>query len=57
MGRRKKAGLVLGELVSALEGRLQPPFGVVLGSPREATEVAAALQTRLAPTDGSAITC
>ena len=43
MGRRKKPDATLGELVAALEGKLQPPFGVVLGSPREAAEVAAAL--------------
>jgi 16S rRNA (guanine1207-N2)-methyltransferase len=43
MARRKRSGAPLGELVSALEGKLQPPFGVVLGSPHEAAEVAAAL--------------
>jgi 16S rRNA (guanine1207-N2)-methyltransferase len=43
MARRKRTGAALGELVGALEGKLQPPFGIVLGSPREAAEVAAAL--------------
>ena len=56
MARRKRTGPAPGELVGALEGRLQPPFGVVLGSPREAAEVAAALQGRLSPAP-AAITC
>ncbi len=43
MARRKKPGPAPGEVVAALEGKLQPPFGVILGSPREAAEVAAAL--------------
>jgi 23S rRNA (guanine1835-N2)-methyltransferase len=47
MARRKKTAATLGELVSALEGKLQPPFGVVLGSPHEATEIVEALQDRL----------
>src|SRR5438105_3670514 len=56
MARRKRTGPAVGELVGALEGRLQPPFGVVLGSPREAAEVAAALQGRLSPAP-AALTC
>ena len=52
MARRKRTGPAVGELVGALEGRLQPPFGVVLGSPREAAEVAAALQGRPTAANG-----
>src|SRR5947209_2654879 len=48
MPRKKKTAPTTGELVSALEGKLQPPFGVVLGSPHEALEIVAALQERLA---------
>jgi 16S rRNA (guanine1207-N2)-methyltransferase len=57
MARKKRAGPALGELVSALEGKLQPPFGVILGSPREAAEVAAALAERVPAADSNAITC
>src|SRR5262245_10343082 len=57
MARRKRTGPAVGELVSALEGRLQPPFGIVLGSPREAAEVAAALRACLTAANGNALTC
>ena len=57
MARRKRTAAAPGELIGALEGKLQPPFGVILGSPREAAEVAAALQSRLNQPNADALTC
>jgi 16S rRNA (guanine1207-N2)-methyltransferase len=43
MGRQRKEKVGAADLPRVLEGRLRPPFGVVLGSPREAADVVAAL--------------
>ncbi len=57
MARRKRTTAALGDLIAALEGKLQPPLGVVLGSPHEAGEVAVGLQSRLSEPNAEALTC
>jgi 16S rRNA (guanine1207-N2)-methyltransferase len=44
MGRRRKDVVGPDDLPRVLEGKLRPPFGVVLGSPREAADLVAAVQ-------------
>src|SRR4051794_27699361 len=44
MARRSPAALSFVEMVGALEAKLRPPLGAILGSPREAAELVAALQ-------------
>jgi 16S rRNA (guanine1207-N2)-methyltransferase len=45
MPRRRPQALAAADLPRVLEGKLRPPFGVVLGSPRAAAEIVAALGT------------